>query len=336
MKKFENFIGFDVSKSKLDMFIIYHNNEQKNNHFAFENSKEGLKKILSELSKLPVDLKQTLFCMEHTGVYTTPLCLFLEKHKLCYVLESGLQIKKSMGIRRGKNDKVDSKIIAEYACLHQNSIRLYQLPEKKLTILKHLIAHRERMITSRKSFQTAYKELSKFTNKKLISDVVKDSKGIIGQLNKKVSEIDKKILAIINEDEQLRKAYFLITSIPGIGPQIAINLIVITRCFTCFKNARQLACYAGIAPFEYSSGSSIKGKTRVSHLANKKVKSLLSMGALSAMKYDPEIKQYYQRKTKEGKNPMSVINAIRNKLVGRIFATINRGTPFVVLKQYAM
>ncbi|MFA6517579.1 MAG: transposase, partial [Bacteroidia bacterium] len=110
---------------------------------------------------------------------------------------------------------------------------------------------------------------------------------------------------------------------------------VYTRCFSTFDNARQLACYAGVAPFEYTSGTSIRGKTRVSPMANKKLKVLLSMCALNAKKADPEIGLYYLRKTEEGKNPMSVINAIRNKLILRVFATVKRGTPCVTTMNYA-
>ena len=110
---------------------------------------------------------------------------------------------------------------------------------------------------------------------------------------------------------------------------IGAFMLVSTNNFTGFENGRKYACYSGIAPFPNESGSSIKGKTKVSHLANKKIKTLLSNGANSAKSYDPEIKAYYQRKIKEGKDHKSVINAISCKLVNRVFAVVKRQTPYV-------
>jgi len=107
-------------------------------------------------------------------------------------------------------------------------------------------------------------------------------------------------------------------------------MLVTTNNFTGFENGRKYACYSGIAPFEHTSGISIKGKTRVSNLANKKIKALLSNGANSAYKWDPEMKKYYKRKIAEGKDHKLVINAISCKLVNRVFAVIKRQTPFVV------
>ena len=120
----------------------------------------------------------------------------------------------------------------------------------------------------------------------------------------------------------------------SIGKQTAANLIATTNAFTSFKNWRKFACYCGIAPFEYSSGSSIRKKTRISHLADKKMKSLLNMAALTAKKPDAELKDYYDKKVKEGKNKMSVLNAIRCKIVSRAFAVIERNNPFVNITKF--
>ena len=117
-------------------------------------------------------------------------------------------------------------------------------------------------------------------------------------------------------------------TIPGIGTQSAINLIIATNNFSNFNSAKHLACYAGVVPFQNQSGTIIK-KERISKLANLKIKKLLHLAAMAACKSDPEIKSYYIRKVKEGKNKMSVLNAIRNKLVHRIMAVITRKTPYI-------
>ncbi|WP_373513577.1 transposase [Persicitalea sp.] len=102
---------------------------------------------------------------------------------------------------------------------------------------------------------------------------------------------------------------------------------------------RGVRCYAGVAPFEHSSGSSIRdgpprGRTRVSSLANRKMKALLSNCAAAAVQHDPQLKAYYQRKRGEGKDCLVVLNAVGAKLINRVFATVSRGTPYVPIAQY--
>ena len=109
--------------------------------------------------------------------------------------------------------------------------------------------------------------------------------------------------------------------------------VVYSNNFQGFTDARKHACYSGVAPFENSSGTSINGKTRVSHLANKRLKSNLSNGARSAVQNDPELRLYYKRKAKEGKEHGVIMNAVKFKLITRVFAVVNRGTPFVKMRR---
>ena len=143
------------------------------------------------------------------------------------------------------------------------------------------------------------------------------------------------MLEIIAMEEKLNSQYKLVTSIPGIGMQTAIYLLIATKGFEAFENWRQLACYAGVAPFPYQSGTSIRGRNKVHPLADKKLKSLLNMCAICAVRHDRELKAYYERKVKEGKSKMLVINNVRAKLLARVFAVINRGTPFVNTHKFA-
>jgi len=333
MKKYECFIGIDVSKSKLDVCIL--DETKKPSYCQVKNNKKDLLKFLKELiKKKKIAIETTIFCLEHTGVYAMPMCCALAELQLNYTLVAASHIQKSLGLQRGKNDKADAKAIARFIYLHHQELTLYKLPEEKLMKIKILLSHRERLMKARKMFQVASGEIAEFVDKKICKEVITESKMLVKKLNSKIDKTDKQVMALIDADQQLKQTYQLATSVPGVGPQVAFNLISCTRCFTAFKTWRQLSCYAGIAPFEYSSGSSIKGKTRVSHLANKKIKSLLSMAALNAIQRDAEMKKYYERKTKEGKNPMLVLNAVRNKVVSRVFATVTRGTPFVETQKF--
>jgi transposase len=335
MKKHSVFIGVDVSKSKFDVCVLDSESHRVLLQAAYENTKKGIGQMHKQLLKeMKTEQSTWLFCMEHTGVYTMPLCCFLSDQKLDYALVSGLEIHRSLGLKRGKSDTADAKDIARYACLHEAEIKLYELPEKVLFQLRQLLTHRERLLKAKKIFAAA-EEANGFMNKLLCKEVIKESRLMVKQFDKKIEAVNQQIQTLIDSDEQLKSTYQLVSSVPGVGAQITCYLLIHTRCFTSFDNARQLACFAGIAPFEYSSGSSIRGKTKVSHLANKKLKSLLSMGALNAKRTDRELALYYQRKVAEGKNGMLVMNAIRNKLIARIFATVKRGTPYVPLMQFA-
>ena len=117
-------------------------------------------------------------------------------------------------------------------------------------------------------------------------------------------------------------------SVPGVGPVIATELLVVTNEMQTINEPKKLACHAGVAPFEYRSGSSIRGKTKVSHQARKRLKSLIHLGTMSAIQVAGDLQDYYVRKLKEGKPPMLVLNAARNKLIHRVCAVVRRGQKY--------
>jgi len=161
---------------------------------------------------------------------------------------------------------------------------------------------------------------------KLLTKTIKSS---LTAIDKDLKNIESKIIDIVNEDDNLKLLFKLITSVVGIGFVTAINLLIHTNGFTMMKDARKLACYCGVAPFEYSSGSSVRGKTKVHYMANKKLKCNLHMASLTAVKLDADLKAYYERKVAEGKNKMSVLNAVKNKLLARVVAVVNKQQEYV-------
>lgn len=334
MKKFKIIIGIDISKNKLDACIIQDSNEKEHLYLQVTNCKRGIESIFKAVKKFQAEPSELLFCFENTGVYGMHLCYFLQTKMVSYSMVPAIEIKRAKGLTRGKSDKADSKDIAFYAITHQHKLRFTELPERDLMKLKLMLAEREKLIKSISVFGHT-KENEGFLPADIVKEVIKNNKQTLKLLQIQLNEIENLISDIIKTNPTIKSQYDLVTSVPGVGPQTAINLIVVTRCFTAFDNSRQLACYAGIAPFEYSSGTSVKGKTKVNNLANKKLKSLLNMAALSAKKYDKQLMDYYERKTKEGKNGMLVMNAIRCKIVSRVFATIKRQTPYVNFLKFA-
>lgn len=329
MKKKE-FVGIDLSKEKMDVRLHLVKQEE-----VFDNTKKGLRAMKVWIAK-HVDKDITLlFCFEHTGMYGFQLLMFLEKENLEYVQESGLQVKRSLGIQRGKNDRIDAKRLAEYAYLRREQLRPQKLQSDQLLRLKNLLTLRSRMVRQRGGYMASVKEYKRYLDLKESDVMIRSQKEMMEVLTVQIEAIEKEMKEIIASDEKIRDQYELATSVKGIGLICACYMIALTNCFTDFKTWRKFACYAGSAPFEHQSGKSIMGRTKISHYANKQMKTLLTNAVKSAVQYDKELKQYYQRRIAEGKHKKVVVNIIRNKLISRVFAAVRRGTPYIELMKYA-
>lgn len=330
--KFTSFVGIDISKKDFDVALLNTKGVLTGTK-KFTNNSSGFK-AMKDWVETYTSSKGLLFCLEHSGIYSLGICLFFEESGLKYSLQPGLQIKRSMGIQRGKNDKADAQMIGKYAYLNRNEIECYKLPSKAILQLKRLVSYRERLVKSKVALQTASKELKAFSDEDLHKYVHDDSQKLIDRIKESIVEVDKILRRIVDSDPELKKLYDLVISVKGVGLQIAVHMLVVTHGFTKFKNWRKFSCYCGLAPFEYRSGTSIRGKTKTSFLGNKRMKSIIGNGIASAIQHDKEIEQYYSRKLSEGKHKMVVLNAIKNKIISRVFAVVKRGTPFVPLHQH--
>lgn len=323
--------GADISKLTFDAHLYC-----KDLHRIFSNDNKGFRAFINWIIKeTGLDINLVLICFEHTGLYSYPLASFLSDKAVQFCMVPGLEIKKSMGVTRGKNDRVDSKRISEYAYLRRNKLTVYAMPSDHVFKMKKLISLRERIVKNRAGYKADLKEIKSMLKRKDNELLFKSQEQIIIHLTKQIERLESEITSIIRSDMQMDKLYKLITSVKGIGLILAANFLVVTDCFTKFANGRQFACYAGIAPFEHQSGTSLKVKSRVNHMANKNMKKLLNISAISAIGFDPELRKYYKDRVDAGKNKMSVMNIIRNKIVHRVFAVVKRGTPYVELGKYA-
>ena len=152
---------------------------------------------------------------------------------------------------------------------------------------------------------------------------------IICQIDKSIADVDKEIKQLIDDDDTLSKQHELLCSVDGIGDRTALKMIVETNAFKDFKDPRKFCCHAGVAPFSFTSGNSQRSRNKVSHRTDKSIKALLHMAALVvATKMKGELNDYFVRKIAEGKNKMSVLNAVRAKLVFRMFAVIKNERPY--------
>jgi len=323
---FKNFVGIDVSKSKFDLALIRDFDKEHVIQGVFDNNQKGIKSMNKFLEKeQQIKLEDTIFCMEFTGVYCRPLTRFMVDHDCHVWIEMPVNIIRSLGLQRGKNDRIDAHRIALYAYKNRDDVKLWKPQRDVILKLRDLLALRERLIAAQKSLEMPINELISMGDKKGAEIVRRGCQKSLSSLENEIGQIDKNLDDIIKDDPQLKELYKLATSVPGVGKFTALFMICFTNEFAMYINPKQLACYCGVAPFEHSSGSSIRGRTRVSQMANKVLKRMLHMGAMSIISRDPELRDYYQRKVAQGKNKMLVINAVRNKIIHRLCAVIKRG-----------
>lgn len=317
-----HFIGVDVSKKTLDFSLVHLGKVIY--HLRVPNSNAGIESFIKEIKKtFSIDLSITVFCMEHNGIYNNILLSFLKNLKANIWVESALQIKQTQGMLRGKNDKVDSGRIAMYAYRYQENFIAWNPPREIILQIKQLLAIRSRVVETIKQLNTPIgKDAEIFFTKEHLKLSKKCCESSINALKKDVKAIEKQIKELMQSDESLNRLMKILISVDGIGFMIATTIIVTTNEFKNFSCAKKIACYSGVVPFEHSSGSSIKKHPRVSHLANKTVKKMLHLASLTGIRKSGEFRDYYERKKAEGKHTMSVLNAIRNKLILRIFACV--------------
>jgi transposase len=321
--KLQHIIGADLSKKSID--LVCH---LLKSHVQIENTITGFKDLMQWFKQQKINASKTMIVMEHTGLYSYCFEKFLHQHQIPFCKVNALTIKRSMGLVRGKTDKLDAARIAAYGYEKKDKLTIDVPASDSLRRLQMLHSTRERLVRHRASLICSIKEY------KCIGipdkDVIMQTQlQLIKNFDKQIVKLMTEIETIIEKQEALKQNFRLLQSIRGVGKVVALTAIIKTHNFTRFANARKFACFCGTAPFPHDSGTSIKKRTRVSHLADKQMKSLLDLSAKSAIQYDKELREYYLKRTEGGKSKMSTINVVRNKILYRMFAVIKRQTPYL-------
>jgi transposase len=331
----EFFLGVDVSKATLDVAVV------KDGAMVLEsqipNNTKSIRKFFKEVRKsLSMTSEQMTVCLEHTGIYGFVLLDVLQQMKVRVCVEPATQIKQSQGMTRGKNDQIDARRIAQYAFKNRHELRLWKPQRPVLQKLQALLSLRDRLVKVKVQLETPIQEVTGYLDADIAKSLASSSKTAINGIEKDLERVEKEIKKLVDSDHNLKAQFNQATSVPGVGKITGLHMIVATGEFERIREPKQFACYAGVAPFEHQSGSSIRGRTRVSKMANMKMKRLLHLAAMSAIQCCEEIRNYYLRKVAEGKNKMLVINAVRNKLITRVFACIRHQKLYTKTPQIAL
>jgi len=312
MDKYTEIYGVDISKAVFDVYSI------SKGHVQYENDAKGFKSFKSSLPK------SSLVVMEATGYYHYRLAQYLYKQKVLVSVVNPLSVKRfiQMKLAKVKTDKSDAKAICEYGKM--NEVPLYTA----LTDVQSECLQLFRLLDNYLKKRTATKNKlhgedtlgipSKFVYRSLNRD--------LKHLNKEVKGIENRLLELVKQDQQ--KQLTLLKSIPGMGVKTALFLIVVTDGFSKFDKASQLCSYVGITPTIRESGSSVRGRSRISKVGNKKLRNLLFLCAFSACKHNKGCREIYERIVNKGKSKKLALIAVANKLLKQAFAIAKSGIPY--------
>ena len=313
-------IGIDISATTLD---ICKKEDTKKDFFTISNSIFEIKKIFKSLKKY----SQVTIAMENTGRYNWYIYEALKDFSYTVFVINPLHLKRSQGLVRGKNDKIDSERIADFASKNQESLKSWKPDSESIEKVKFLFSERNSKVKLKASLlkqQSNYKLMQS----KLAKELLKMNKEEIALLEKHIAILEKDIENVIASHQDLKKKSELLKSVPGIGKVLCWMMLIKTGNFEEITEPRKLACYSGVVPFDHQSGTSIRYRPKLSFYADKSLKSILHMAAMSAIRLENDLREYYLRKVAEGKNKMLVLNNVRNKIIHRAFAVINKQKPY--------
>jgi len=329
MENFEEAVGIDVSKKTLD--VCCHLTRK---HHVFPNDPKGYQSMLKWVAKQTKGVA-VFYCFENTGNYSLKLASYLSLKAIPYVQENPIKIKRSSGLVREKTDKIDAGLIARYAWVYREELSMSPLKDRTFQELGRLIGLRDQLVRNRAGLMGTLKEMQQLLGSPSTDTACIVLNRAIENLGKQIKAIETRMELLLMEDRELSGNYKLLCSLRGIGFVVACQLLYHTENFKRFESWRQFSSYCGLAPYEYRSGTSVNRRKKCHYMGDRKMKSLLSMASISAIQHDPELKLYYKRKVEEGKPKMIALNNVRNKLLARAFSVIKRGTPYVLLNQYA-
>ena len=322
-------IGIDISKEKIDATAIDVRDTQqgvvKLDYQVYKNRPMGFRRMLVWARHLikGVGLEDVLFCCETTGGYDRCLCDYIYAKGFDIWREAALQVKCSMGVRKGKDDKADSLMIAEYAMRHIDKAVIYETPDEKVRELKALFLYRYKLVQERTEKKVRASELKATAAKSdSMRFIVRDAMKGVRSLDKSIRDCEKQIMAIINDDEELKRNYGHIVSVPGISIVNATAFIAYSNNFHSITTANKIASYWGCASFRERSGTSIDKKAYVKCYSSSLLKATLTQAAECTIKEHGIYRGYYLRLKAEGKPYGIIVNNVRNKLIHLVFSLV--------------
>ncbi len=308
-------LGVDISKAKFNVSLL---KEDKYKHKSFVNNPEGFKELKRWLERQGVE--EAHACMESTGVYGEALAEYLydSGYKVSVVNPARIKGFARSELLRSKTDKVDASLIARF-CLAMKPG--FWVPDsKEIKELRSLVRRVDALVDMRNQEANRIE-----VSNEVIRGEIKDH---IEYLDKQIELIKERIRDHIDGNPELREKQNLLESIPGVG-ESTIQLVLSHFAYIeRFRDAKSLASFLGIAPREHQSGSSVRGRGRMSKIGRSSLRRAFFMPALVALRYNPTVVEMKKRLTEAGKPKMVIVGAAMRKLVHLIYGVLKNKMPF--------
>lgn len=315
------YLGVDVAKAKLDCMLL-DTSSGKRKSKVIPNTPAGFAQLLDWLDKHKA--QQTHVVMEPTGVYHEAAALALTDAGMTLSLVNPAQLRQfaqGLGVKT-KTDKADSTVLARYGETQKPDA--WQPPSQSARRLKALLTRRDAIADDLLREQNR-QDASEFGQ---APEAVKESIAqSIAFLKAELKRLEKMIQEHIDNDPDLRNKKDLLESIPGVGERVSTHMTALFAART-FDRAEQLAAYLGLVPVQWESGSSVRGRPRMSKAGPAHLRKLLYMPAVSARRWNPHIKAMSERLLAKGKAKMAVIGACMRKLAHLCFGVVHSGRPY--------
>ena len=309
MNKDIKYFGIDISH------LVFDVTDSDGNYYQFKNNVTGFKKFIKLLND------KSHCVMEATGYYHYQLAYYLLENFKAVSVENPLAVKRfiQMKLSKIKTDKSDSKLICEYA--KQVDMKLWEGNSKhqteclQMTRLLAIYTKQSTMLKNKLHGEDVLGNPSKV--------VVSSLKRSLKHVQKEMKSLEEKLLILVKQSHQ--EVLTRLKTIPGIGNKTAVMLVVLTDGFDRFTSASELCSYAGLTPVIRQSGSSVKGRPRISKIGNQKLRNLLFMCSFNACKYNKACRDVYERIVAKGKSKKLALIAVCNKLLKQAFAIAKSG-----------
>jgi len=318
------YLGMDVAKAKLDCTLLLNNASSKGKTKVVHNSKAGVADLLAWVAKHKVSPEELHVVMDATGVYHEQAALALVDAGVVVSIINPAQVKdfgRGLAVRT-KTDGVDSLVLARYGALMQPAAWMPPTPEAHM--LQALLARRDAIAQDLHRERNRQEKAEATDTPALIRKSLEDS---IVFLAKQLEQIQKDVDDHISNHPSLKSDMKLLQSIPGVGPQVGGNMLSVLSNHH-FGSAEQVAAYLGLVPVEKLSGSSVRGRAKLSKAGPARIRAVLYMAAVAAKRCNPHVKAVYERMLARGKCKMSALGAAMRKLVHLCFGVLKTQQPY--------
>jgi transposase len=314
------FVGIDVSKDKLDVHLL---TDSGSHSATFSNDKSGWRSLLNWLKKraktTPVQV-----CLEATGRYGEGVTAFLHEqgYRLSVVNPARIKGYATSRLSRNKTDAVDAALIADFCRAQHHDLPLWTPPDPAQRHLQALVRHLADLEQMRQQ------ERNRLQAGETATSVLEQIEQHVAFLDAQMEAVKQEIDRHIDQHPDLKKQQDLIASIKGVGALTAAKLLAEIRNIADFHSPQQLVAFAGLNPRQHRSGSSIRGKTRISKVGCAAIRAALFMPAVSAKNTNPIMQPLVKRMTARGHCKMSIVVAVMRKLLHLIYGILKSGQPF--------